>query len=46
MAPLILKSLLPVAKNNNIADYKKTAMELACLIVDWELDINENMVLY
>ncbi|VVC36854.1 Hypothetical protein CINCED_3A003660 [Cinara cedri] len=42
MSPLILKSLLPVAKNNNMADYKKTAMELACLIVEWDLG-NPNM---
>ncbi|XP_029341770.1 transformation/transcription domain-associated protein isoform X2 [Acyrthosiphon pisum] len=33
----IIKALFPIAKTNNIPDFKTTAIELACLIISWEL---------
>lgn len=42
----ILGSLFPIAKNNNVPEFKKTAIELSCMIINWELaDDDENMVL-
>lgn len=43
----ILGSLFPIAKNNNVPEFKKTAIELACMIIKWELtDVEENLVLH
>jgi len=33
----IIKALFPIAKTNNIPDFKTTAIELACMIISWEL---------
>ncbi|XP_025202207.1 transcription-associated protein 1-like [Melanaphis sacchari] len=33
----ILGALFPIAKNNNIPEFKNTAIELACMIISWEL---------
>lgn len=42
----IIKALFPIAKTNNIPDYKNTAIELACMIISWELtDSPSNLTL-
>jgi len=43
----IIKALFPIAKTNNIPDFKNTAIELACLIISWELaDTPSDLVIY
>ncbi|XP_050420275.1 transformation/transcription domain-associated protein-like [Adelges cooleyi] len=37
----ILGALFPIAKNNNVSEYKKTAIELACMIIKWELTVED-----
>ncbi|XP_050530942.1 transcription-associated protein 1-like isoform X2 [Daktulosphaira vitifoliae] len=42
----ILGALFPIAKNNNVPEYKKTAIELACMVIKWELtNSDENIKL-
>jgi len=43
----ILGALFPIAKNNNIPDFKSTAIDLACMIISWELaDSSSNTVIF
>lgn len=42
----LLGSLFPIAKNNNVPDYKKIAIDLSCMIIKWELAENDGNLVF